>query len=83
MYPISTRNVCVNGKMVPVGMQASLAGGRVSGTTDSSQDWETLLPNSRNTVNVGGILSGSVNTLSPVSVLINGVQCTLTTKAGR
>jgi len=60
-------------------VQATQVEGVITGTTDSSKEWETLLPNSQNTVNVGGMVSGAVDgqTVSP-EVLINGVQCTTT-----
>jgi hypothetical protein len=67
---------------MPINLQASLADGTISGNTDSTQDWETLLPNSQNTVNVGGILFGSLDSTSTPSATVAGVQCALTTAGG-
>ena len=60
-------------------VQAAVVNGAIVGATDSSQAWETLLPNSQNTVNVGGVLQGAVSgqTVMP-GVVVDGVQCTTT-----
>lgn len=62
-----------------IGMQSSgFSGGTVSGRTDASSTWETLLASNKNTVNIGAIVtaSGAAPT-GPTQLSINGVQCSV------
>ena len=58
-------------------LQASfVAGGTVQGMSDPDASWETLQPDSGNSVNLGGIVSTAGST-APTSVMVNGATCSL------
>lgn len=62
-------------------LQATFASGTVSGSSLANQSWETLLPNSQNTVQVGGIVSysSSITDVTPTSITVAGAQCSILT----
>lgn len=47
-------------------------------TAVAQSDWESLLPNNGNVVNVGMIISSSSNNFLPTSITINDMQVTIT-----
>lgn len=61
-------------------MQSSgISEGSVSGVTEAGSTWQTLLPGSRNTVNIGAIITASgAAPAGPTQLSINGVACALT-----
>ncbi len=54
---------------------SSVQNGTISGT--ASSNWETLLPNGGNTINVGMIVSSRSQNFLPTSITINGNPCTI------
>ena len=77
-YLIALQSCCPYPSAVAM-LQATYAAGTISGTSLVGQDWETLLPNARNTVQVGGILSDSLGNVNqtPNSVTVAGIQCSV------
>ena len=56
----------------------SFATGVITGNTESTNGWETLLANSKNTVNAGAIIqTGTSTSFGPTSLSINGTPCAL------
>lgn len=55
---------------------AAFANGTVTGTVE--EDWQTLLPNGGNSVNVGLIIKSKSQDFIPASITINGVSATIT-----
>lgn len=50
--------------------------GKITGVV--TNDWETLMPNGGNTINVGLIVSSTSQNFLPTSIEINGQPCTVT-----
>lgn len=57
----------------------NFSGGTVTGNTEGSNSWESLVANRKNTVNMGAVISSDgTNPGGPTSFSVNGSPCTVT-----
>ena len=58
--------------------ESSFSSGTVTGSSEANNNWETLMANRMNTVNMGAVISSQGQDPSgPTSFSINGQACTL------
>ena len=47
----------------------------------NAADWEALMPNGQNTINIGSVTDSSssdISSFTPTVITINGISCTIT-----